>query len=89
MVEQERVTINGKLAKPVSRVNDGDRVAVDDEVLKSNRKESLYIAFHKPKGITSTTDEKDRTSITKFINHDKRIFPIGRLDKDSEGLMAG
>ncbi len=87
LVEQGRVTINGKLAKPISRVTDMDKVAVDDEVVKSNKNEFLYIAFNKPKGITSTTDEKDRTSITSFINHNKRIFPIGRLDKDSEGLI--
>lgn len=87
LVEQGRVTINGKLAKPISRVNDGDRVAVDDEVLKLTKHEPLYIAFNKPKGITSTTDDRDRTSITSYINHNRRIFPIGRLDKDSEGLI--
>ena len=87
LVEQERVTINGKLAKPTSRVGENDKVAVDDEVIKNKKTESLYIAFNKPKGITSTTDEKDKTSITAYINHNKRIFPIGRLDKDSEGLI--
>ncbi len=87
LVEQERVTINGKLAKPTSRVGENDKVAVDDEIVKNNKTESLYIAFNKPKGITSTTDEKDRSSITAYINHNKRIFPIGRLDKDSEGLI--
>ncbi len=87
LVEQGRVTINGKLAKPTTRVQDKDKVAVDDEIVRLKKTESLYIALNKPKGITSTTDEKDRSSITSFINHNKRIFPIGRLDKDSEGLI--
>jgi 23S rRNA pseudouridine2604 synthase len=68
----------------------GDRVYVDDELLKIKKtgtQDQFIIAFNKPVGITSTTDEKDRTNIIRFLNHPKRIFPIGRLDKDSEGLI--
>lgn len=86
-IEQGRVTINNEIALLTTRVNPGDVVAVDSEKIKVNRKQSLYIAFNKPVGITSTTDPSDRSNIISFINHPKRIFPIGRLDKDSEGLI--
>lgn len=87
LLEQARVMINNDIALPTSRVYPGDRVTVDDEVLKKSVKAPVYIAFNKPVGITSTTDLSDRTNIISFINYSKRIFPIGRLDKDSEGLI--
>jgi len=86
-IEEARVTINNEIALIAARVQAGDVVAVDGEKIKISRKQSLYIAFHKPQGITSTTDPTDRSNIIYFINHPKRIFPIGRLDKDSEGLI--
>lgn len=86
-IEDGRVTINDEIVLPAARVNAGDVVAVDGERIKISKKQSLYIAFNKPKGITSTTDPNDRSNIIYFINHPKRIFPIGRLDKDSEGLI--
>lgn len=86
-IEEARVTINDEIALPAARVQAGDVVAVDGEKIKISRKQSLYIAFNKPKGVTSTTDPTDRSNIIYFINHPKRIFPIGRLDKDSEGLI--
>lgn len=86
-IEDGRVTINDEIALTAARVNAGDVVAVDGEKIKISKKQSLYIAFNKPKGITSTTDPNDRSNIIYFINHPKRIFPIGRLDKDSEGLI--
>ena len=88
LIEEERVTINRKVALPTSRVNPGDVVAVDGEKIKlKTADKNFYIAFHKPVGITSTTDLQDKTNIISYINHPKRIFPIGRLDKDSEGLI--
>ena len=86
-IEEGRVTINDDVASPGARVQAGEVVAVDGEKIKISRKQSLYIAFNKPKGLTSTTDPADRSNIIYFINHPKRIFPIGRLDKDSEGLI--
>ena len=86
-IEEARVTINNEIALIAARVHAGDVVAVDGEKIKISRKQSLYIAFHKPQGVTSTTDPTDRSNIIYFINHPKRIFPIGRLDKDSEGLI--
>ena len=87
LIEQARVTINNKLVLPGAKVHIGDIVAVDGESLKKNTKKPIYIACNKPAGITSTTDPKDRTNIIYYINHPKRIFPVGRLDKDSDGLI--
>lgn len=90
LIEQGRVSINENIALPGARVSPKDKVYIDDELLKvksTAKQDQFIIAFNKPVGITSTTDEKDRSNIIRFINHPKRIFPIGRLDKDSEGLI--
>jgi 23S rRNA pseudouridine2604 synthase len=86
LVEEARVTINDDLALSASRVMVGDIVAIDGEKLKSNQR-PIYIALNKPVGVTSTTDASDKSNIIRFMNHPKRIFPVGRLDKDSEGLI--
>lgn len=85
-IEQGRVTINGKVARTGNRVPAGAEVELDGEPL-GRKKETLYIAYHKPVGVTSTTDTKDKTNIIDAIGHRERIFPVGRLDKDSEGLI--
>ncbi|SFD75739.1 ribosomal large subunit pseudouridine synthase F [Chitinophaga sp. CF118] len=85
-IEQGRVTINDNIASKGNRVEDGDVVEVDGEPLKK-KKATIYIALNKPKGITCTTDLKDKTNIIDYINFSSRIFPIGRLDKLSEGLI--
>lgn len=85
-IAQGRVTINDEAAIAGNRVYEGDVVEIDGEPIKKKKK-TIYIAFNKPEGITSTTDEKDRTNIIHYIRHKDRIFPIGRLDKDSEGLI--
>ena len=85
-IEQGRVTINGKEAVKGNRVHDGDEVHVDGERLKS-KKTTVYIALNKPKGITCTTDQKDKTNVIDFVGYKSRIFPVGRLDKLSEGLL--
>lgn len=86
LIEQARVTINGELVLLGARVGDGDIVAIDGEPIRTKNK-PIYIALHKPTGITSTTDTTDKTNIISFLNHPKRVFPIGRLDKDSSGLI--
>lgn len=86
LVEDARVTINDDIALPTSRVQAGDIVAIDGEKIKSKHR-PIYIALNKPVGVTSTTDMSDKTNIIRFMNHPKRIFPVGRLDKDSEGLI--
>ena len=86
LIEAGRVTVNGKLPKLGNRVNHDDIIKVDGQFLKQKDK-PLYIAFNKPVGVSSTTDRKDKYNIIDYINHPKRIFPIGRLDKPSEGLI--
>ncbi len=81
-----RVTINKSTAQLGNRVFEGDEVRVDGRLLKSKPK-TLYIALNKPVGIVCTTDSKERKNIVKFIGHPERLFPIGRLDKPSEGLI--
>ena len=85
-IEQGRVTINDNIASKGNRVQENDVVEVDGEPLKK-KKSTIYIALNKPKGITCTTDQKDKTNIVDYVNFSSRIFPIGRLDKRSEGLI--
>ena len=90
LIEQSRVVVNNKTAQAGTRVGSSDKIFIDYELLKikkNNQQDRFIIAFNKPVDITSTTDEKDRSNIIRYINHPKRIFPIGRLDKDSEGLI--
>jgi 23S rRNA pseudouridine2604 synthase len=85
-VVDKRVTINGKIAEPGSQVEEGDEVLVDNKSIKSKPK-LIYIVLNKPVGITSTTERHIKGNIIDFVNHRERIFPIGRLDKDSDGLI--
>ena len=88
-IEDGRTTINGKTARMGATVKPGDRVAVDGETIKARKPTDrlIYIALNKPVGITSTTDTRDKNNIIDFVGYPKRIFPIGRLDNDSEGLI--
>lgn len=87
LIAQGRVMINDNLALPTSRVTEKDTVYVDDEAIKKSKKDFTYIMLNKPTGITTTTNLNDRTNVISFVRHPKRIFPIGRLDKDSDGLL--
>ncbi|NLS11645.1 23S rRNA pseudouridine(2604) synthase RluF [Vibrio sp. SM6] len=86
LVDQGRVTINGHRAEMGSKVQPGDDVCIDDKPLKAKEK-PIYIALNKPTGITCTTERNIEGNIVDFIGHRKRIFPIGRLDKPSDGLI--
>lgn len=86
LIEQERVTVNGKKPELGTKVNDKDEVKVDGEDIGPKEK-PIYIAFNKPIGVTTTTEHKVKDNIIDFINYPTRIFPIGRLDKPSEGLI--
>ena len=86
LIEAGRVKINGEVAKKGNRVEDDDKVAIDNKPLKTKPKQ-IYIALNKPPGVTCTTDVRHRDNIINFINHPQRIFPIGRLDKASSGLI--
>jgi 23S rRNA pseudouridine2604 synthase len=86
LIEAGRVTINGVKAETGKRVLPEDIVRVDGIILGKKEK-PVYIAFNKPVGITCTTETKVKNNIIDFIKYPKRIFPIGRLDKDSQGLI--
>lgn len=86
LVEQGRVTLNGKVALLGDQVGETDQVQVDGKPLREKKK-SIYLAFNKPVGITCTTERQIKGNIIDYINHKERIFPIGRLDKPSEGLI--
>lgn len=88
LLEQKRITINGKIPELGTKVFPQDEVRVDGKLVGKPKQEHVYIAFNKPIGIVSTTDTKgEKNNIIDFIGHKERIFPIGRLDKDSEGLI--
>ncbi|WP_370294298.1 23S rRNA pseudouridine(2604) synthase RluF [Rossellomorea marisflavi] len=86
LIEDGRVTINGKRATIGDQVNPGDDVVVDGNPVRVARN-NVYIALNKPVGITSTTEKGVKGNIVDLVNHPLRIFNIGRLDKDSEGLI--
>ena len=90
LIEQNRVTINDQLSELGTKIFPGDEVCVDGKRIRSSapdKADRVYIAYHKPLGITCTTERHIEGNIIDAIGHKKRIFPIGRLDKDSEGLI--
>jgi len=88
MLEHGRITVNGKIPELGTKVSDADEILVDGVSVRKVEEERVYIALNKPVGIVCTTDTKrERDNIVEFVNHPKRIFPIGRLDKPSEGLI--
>lgn len=86
LVEEERVTIDGKIAVPGTKISFGQTVCVDGDPIQTLDKKVL-IAFHKPAGIVCTTSKKEKDNIVDYIHFDSRIYPVGRLDKDSTGLI--
>ncbi|MCM4169960.1 23S rRNA pseudouridine(2604) synthase RluF [Arenibacter sp. TNZ] len=88
LIDQGRVTINGKVPEMGTKITDIDEVRVDGELISEPQEKPVYIAFNKPIGIVCTTDTRvEKDNIIDFINYPSRIFPIGRLDKPSEGLI--
>jgi len=92
LVSEGRVKVNGKVPSLTTRVQEGDEVLVDGQGLRQRKakpgaRRHVYIALNKPVGITCTSDETVKDNIVGFVDHEQRIFPIGRLDKDSEGLI--
>jgi 23S rRNA pseudouridine2604 synthase len=86
LITEGRVTINGRVAKVGDQVEPGDEVKVSGDTIRVARN-YVYIALNKPVGITSTTEKNIKGNIVDFVNHPLRIFHIGRLDKDSDGLI--
>ena len=88
LIDAGRVTINGKVPEMGTKVSTKDVVKVDGELISTRKQEHVYLAFNKPLGIVCTTDTRvEKDNIIDYINYPKRIFPIGRLDKPSEGLI--
>ena len=92
LIAEKRVTVNGIPAGIGTQVEEGDEVLVDGQALLARKvnakgRRHVYIALNKPVGITCTTEREVGGNIVDFVDHQQRIFPIGRLDKDSEGLI--
>ncbi len=88
LIEAGRVTVNGEIPEKGTKLSPDDEVSVDGELIKNTKTPFVYLAFNKPVGIVCTTDTRvEKDNIIDFIGYHKRIFPIGRLDKPSEGLI--
>lgn len=87
LLEEGRITINGVVPELGTKVSNEDEVRVDGKLIREKRDKPIYLAFNKPVGIECTTNQNVRDNIVDYINYPKRIFPIGRLDKASEGLI--
>lgn len=88
LIEQKRVIINGVVAEMGSKVAPTDEVRLNGKLIEAKGNKQVYIAFNKPRGIVCTTDSRrEKNNIIDYINYPERIFPIGRLDKDSQGLI--
>jgi 23S rRNA pseudouridine2604 synthase len=86
LIDAGRVRVNGSPALMGMKVTAEDEITVDGKTV-SKKPPMVYIALNKPRGIECTTDRRTRNNIVDFVNHTERIFPVGRLDKDSEGLI--
>ena len=87
LLEQGRITINGVIPELGTKVSAEDEIRVDGKLIREKTEKPIYLAFNKPVGIECTTNQNVRDNIVDYINYPKRIFPIGRLDKASEGLI--
>ena len=88
LIEKRRVTINGTVSEMGTKIIEGDEVRVDGVLISKAKEKAVYLAFYKPVGIVCTTDTRiEKDNIIDYIGYPSRIFPIGRLDKPSEGLI--
>jgi 23S rRNA pseudouridine2604 synthase len=88
LIEQKRVTINGVTAEMGTKVSPEDEIRLNGKLISAPETKPVYLAFNKPRGIVCTTDtRREKNNIIDYINYPERIFPIGRLDKDSQGLI--
>ncbi len=86
LIEQGRVCVNGRIAQLGTQVEQNDAVTLDQHVVERRRR-AIYLALNKPVGIECTTDPRVPGNIVDFVDHPQRVFPVGRLDKDSQGLI--
>lgn len=88
LLQAGKITVNGKIPELGTKVLPSDEIRVNSKLIKKSKEKSVYIAFNKPIGIVCTTDTRvEKNNIIDYIKYPKRIFPIGRLDKPSEGLI--
>lgn len=87
LIKERRVYINGKMATPIDKVKDIDEVTVDKKVVPHAKPKNIYLAFNKPLGVICTTDKNSKDNIMSYIKVAERVFPVGRLDVKSEGLI--
>ena len=88
LIDQKKISVNGKIISMGTKVIPSDKIEINGIEIEKKNEEKIYIAFNKPKGIVCTTNTKvEKNNIIDYINYPKRIFPIGRLDKLSEGLI--
>ena len=88
LVDSGRIKVNDEIAVLGTQIKEGDKISIDNKLIKPKKKKTILIAFNKPKGIVCTTNRMiEKNNIIDYINFPERIFPIGRLDKLSEGLI--
>ena len=88
LIEQGRIRINGIVSLMGQKVSGDEKIEVNGKLMTISKSKNIYLAFNKPRGIVCTTDQKrEKNNIIDFINYPSRVFPIGRLDKMSEGLI--
>lgn len=87
LIEQGRITVNGMRPEMGTKVGPEDRICVDGKPIHNDQEQRIYLAFHKPVGIECTTNTSVKNNVIDYLNYPERIFPIGRLDKASEGLL--
>lgn len=87
LIEQQKVTINGKVPEMGTKVLPTDEVRVNGKLINEREEPKIYLAVHKPVGIECTTNQSVKNNIVDFVNYPERIFPVGRLDKNSKGLI--
>ena len=88
LIDSGRIKVNNELAILGTKIKEGDKITIDNKLIKPKKKKIIFIAFNKPKGIVCTTNRMiEKNNIIDYINFPERIFPVGRLDKLSEGLI--
>ena len=88
LVDSGRIKVNNEIAILGTKIKDGDKITIDNKLIKPKKKKTIFIAFNKPKGVVCTTNRLiEKNNIIDYINFPERIFPVGRLDKLSEGLI--
>ena len=88
LIDSDRVKVNNEIAELGTKIKKGDKITIDNKLIEPKNKKTILIAFNKPKGIVCTTNRSvEKNNIIDYINFPERIFPIGRLDKLSEGLI--